>query len=156
MTLAQFAPREARFKTKIKGGRNVEITLRPFTLADKAWTEGQFSTEADQLAIAAMRVDPIARLVWHQMTQESREIFFRMKFVRHDENTGELIEAQPEGHERLIEAMVDEQDFLAAFEALATCRGLNGFVDDGVKKKTVKKTKTTGLNFMTRLRRRMA
>lgn len=153
--LTDFAPKETRFKASLKNGRNVELTLRPFTLGDMAWAQNMFPTEADQLAIASMKIEPIARMIWHQMAPESKQIFMKFKFQKEDEN-GNLIEGyEPEGYERLIEAMTGLDDFMAGFNALTLCRGVNGFIDDGVKKKTVRRTRTTGSKSMTFLHRLM-
>jgi hypothetical protein len=130
-------PKESRFKVNLIGGRKVEITLRPFTLGDKAWMESTFNTEDAALGIANMNVDPWARIIWHQMTPESRDIFMRIKFEpRVDETTNEPIDIMPEGHERFLEALFSVDDILSGIKAFSECQGQNDFQDDGVKKKT--------------------
>ena len=138
MALADFAPKEARFEVNLIGGRNVELTLRPFTLGDKAWMENTFPTEADQLAIANIETEPWSCIIWHQMTRESRDIFMKIKFQKLDENTNKPIDCQPEGHVRYMEALHAVKDLLSGMEAFSKCRGDNEFQDDGVKKKTMK------------------
>lgn len=134
--LSKLSPKEARFKVNLIGGREVEITLRPFTLGDKAWMENSFDTTEKALSVANMEAEAWARILWHQMDIDSRDIFMNIAFQKVDEKTNKVTEIKPEGYERLLEALYSVKDILEGIEAFNLCQGNNGFTDDGLKKKT--------------------
>lgn len=149
--LTAFAPKEGSFKATLKGGRVVELTLRPYALSDMAWQQNTFTTEKDALEIAEMKVEPISKMIWHQLDSESKAVFMRMKFVREDDN-GKEIEDQPEGYQRFIEGVEDVESLMSGFFCLGKSMTDNGFLPDenGSKKKTMKsKTPTSGQKSMT-------
>lgn len=145
--LTKFAPRSVDFKVALKDGRSVNLTLRPFTLLDQAWMQRTFSTKEDQMNIAQLKVEPMAKIVWHQMDQDSHDIFNRIKF------TGGQ---NPEGYERFLEALTDVNELLKGFTAFAECRGENGFTEKPSKKKAFLLTLMNGLKCMTSLRKSTA
>lgn len=130
-----FTPRRKKFKAKLADGRKVELELRPYTIADLGWHQDNFPGEAIKLAIEGVNINTLCRIIWHQMTPESRDIFFRIKYQRWDENTGELLDADPEGWERFCEAVLDLESVAAGVNALCDCMMENGFIDSGAEKK---------------------
>lgn len=135
--LKNLTPKEAHFKVTLMDGREVELTLRPFTLGDKGWMENNFSTEDDKISIAEMHAIPWSKILWHQMNKDSRDIFMRIKFIKVDEETNKDIDADPEGYERFMEGLFAVEDLLSGIEAFSKCRGDNDYQDDGsLKKKT--------------------
>ena len=154
MGLAGFAPKSAKFKAKLVGGRSVTLTLRPFTLADLAWFQNEFS-EDDTAKFAMMQPDVVCRAVWHMLEPESKMAFGNITFTDVSENTGQPITVEVFGYEKMLHSIADESALIAAYDALAKSRGLNGFANE-LKKKTTQRrrwTLTIGPLFMTGWRR---
>lgn len=133
MGLEGFAPKSASFKAKLIGGRVVKITLRPFTLADTAWFQNDL-TEQDHIEIAEMKVSAVCKALWHMMDKESKDIFCNISFVHYDEVEKTEIKTQVTGYEKLVHSFADETAILNGIEALAECKGLNGFIEESKKK----------------------
>lgn len=135
--IGNFASKETSFKANLKDGRSVELTLRPYSLADMAWSQETFKTEEDQIAIANMKVEPCAKLIWNQLKAEDKKIFMAMNFVKTDDE-GNDIEVKPEGYERFIEGIIDVESLIAGYISYAKNMEINGFLPDSDKKKTMK------------------
>lgn len=161
MSLSDFAPQEATFKAEIIDGKDektgktktriVELTLRPFTLRDADWYQKALASPEDIMRFVAdtheLKVEPMARMIWHQLTGEGKQIFLKMKFIKEDPETGAEIEAGPEGWERLVEAMFRVEDLLEGFWAFIKCREGNSFlgVDEDISpEKKKRRTTVTG------------
>ena len=136
--IGNFAPKETSFKANLKDGRSVELTLRPYSLADMAWSQETFKTEEDRIAIANMKVEPCAKLIWNQLKAEDKKIFMALKFIKTDDE-GNDIEVKPEGYERFIEGIADVESLIAGYISYAENMDINGFIPDSDKKKTMKK-----------------
>jgi len=141
--LESLSPQSAEAVVKLKTGREVKLTMRPYTLHDHAWFQKQFGTDEDKQAIAAMRLEPIARFSWHMLTPESRAVFANIKYEKYDDDGNPVKEI--EGYERLLFGIESEESFWALLSAFGECRGMNSFISDegeiGVKKKAIRSPK---------------
>jgi len=135
MSLAGLTPKKAKFKATLVGGKVVTLTLRPFTLADVAWFQEEFPTEEDLVALADIRIDPACRAIWQMLDKKSKVKLSNIRFVKKNEKTGKDADQEIEGYKRLMYAFDDEESIQEAFLALGESRGLNGFVEDSLKKK---------------------
>ena len=144
--LIRFAPKEARFKANLLNGRAVEVTLRPFTLLDHAWMQQNFGSEEYQNKIKDLDIDTLARIIWHQLTKESQDIFNNLEFKNSDGSDISII-----GHERFLESLGDVSELLKGFAAFTQCRGDNNFVDTLLSKKKTIKSKNPILKILTNL-----
>lgn len=133
MNLKSFAGSSVSFKIEIVSGREIELTFRPYTLADMAWAQQNF-TEEQRQNIAAMMVDESCRLFWHQLDRESKDKFDDFRFEDEDGN-----DVEPDGYLKLLHSMASQQDLIKAWSAYGELQSLNGFLDTGEKKKTTKK-----------------
>ena len=136
--LGNFSPKETSFKANLKDGREVELFLRPYSLADMSWNQEEFQTEQDRIDIASMKIDPLSKLIWHQLKEESKKIFMDFTFVKEDED-GNEIEVKPEGYQRLIDGFSDFKSLISGYAAFAETMEKNGFLPDTDKKKTMKR-----------------
>jgi hypothetical protein len=134
MGLAGFAPRETTFTAELVGGEKVELTLRPFTLADIAWLQENFPGEK-ALEIAAMKVDAVCRIIWHMLTSESKAVFANVKFTKYNDESEQDEPVEIHGYQKIVHSFASQQTMLAGFEAFARSRDMNGFQDDGDLKK---------------------
>lgn len=143
--LEQLHPKTVDVDVILVNGQDMTLTMRPYTMADHVWYQENFSSEEDALAIAAMRIDPMAKICWHMLDTESKKFFANVKYKKFNDETGEEEWVDVHGYQNLIHTLDNEQSFWLLWDAFLRCKGMNGFVDDpdaiGVKKKTRKKRK---------------
>ena len=133
--MLNFASKKTRFKVKLQDGKKVDLEFRPFTLADLAWHQEFFPDQGIKIAIEGLKIESLCRIIWHQMHNDSRSVFFRIKYQRWNEDTGELYDTEPEGWERFCEAVIDMDSITDALDALMKCMIKNGFIEDGKPEK---------------------
>ncbi len=134
MSLQNFAGKKSSCTIELVGGQKVEITFRPYTLADLAWMQEEFTTEADAHDIAALKATPISKIIWHQLDNESKAFFSDISFERFNDHTEEIEKVKLLGYQKLLHSWKDQDELLTAFTAYTTVENLNSFIPDEKKK----------------------
>ena len=137
MSLTDFAAKTTTCKIELVGGSKVELTFRPFTLADLAWLQEEFSTEEKALEIAEMKAVPLCKIMWNQLTNESKSFFSDVIYEKFNEETEETESVKLMGYQKLLHAVKDNKNLLIAFGAYSEVENLNSFIPE--KKKKMKK-----------------
>lgn len=135
MSLVGLTPKKATFKATLVGGKKVTLTLRPFTLADVAWFQEEFPDEKDLVELAEIRIDPSCRAIWQMLDGKSRNILSKIRFTDLNPETNKQEPVEVHGYKILLHSFDDENSIQEAFLALGKSRGLNGFIEDQLKKK---------------------
>ena len=138
MDLGDFAAKTTSCEVELVGGSKVELTFRPFTLADLAWLQSEFSTEEQALEIAGMKATPLCKIMWNQLTPECKLFFSGITYEKFDEEKEEIETVQLMGYQKLLHAIKDQEQMIIAFTAYSEVENLNSFIPDE-KKKTVRK-----------------
>ena len=138
MSLTDFAAKTTTCKIELVGGSEVELTFRPFTLADLAWLQEEFSTEKEALEIAAMKAVPLCKIMWNQLAKESKVFFSGITYEKFNEETEETETVKLLGYQKLLHAVKDNKNLLIAFAAYSEVENLNSFIPEK-KKKRMKK-----------------
>lgn len=130
-------------------GEKLHLTMRAYTMADHVWFQRNFTGEEDANALAAMQIEPIAKIGWQMLDEESKKEFSNITFMKYDEGLEKDIKVDARGYEKLVHSLKGEQSFWAIFDAFCHCKGMNGFMepdDVGLKKKKrqKRKKKSTG------------
>ena len=124
MELKEFIPQETSFKLKI-GTAEKELFLRPFNLRDEAWLDQQWTLEERAEIFQKIDMPPICKIVWHQLTLESKKILMSVKVIDMDESGNEL-EIATSGPEKLMYCMSEGvQQSINVFQSLLTAKGLS-------------------------------
>lgn len=139
MSLEGFSAKSKSCKVELVGGSKVELTFRPFTLADLAWLQDEFSTEEEALEIAAMKAAPLCKIMWNQLTNESKQFFSNIKYEKFDEEKEEAEIVKLMGYQKLLHSIKDQENMFKAFAAYSEVEGMNSFIPDEKKKQTMKK-----------------
>lgn len=140
MDLGEFAAKTKSCNVELVGGSEVELTFRPFTLADLAWLQSEFSTEEEALEIAGMKAAPLCKIMWNQLTPECKSFFSDITYEKFDDVTEEIETVKLMGYQKLLHAIKDQEQMIIAFTAYSEVENLNSFIPDE-KKKKAKKTK---------------
>lgn len=153
MAISDIKAKIVNFQVDLVNGERVTIVLRPVNLADKAWWEKL--TEEDMKGLQNLAVEPLCKVVWHQMDVESKKLFSDIVFKDVNDD-GEEITIKLHGHEKLLHSLKSVTDVLNGYAKFIEVLEANDFVSTGSKKKPTKQTaETTGSKFMTFLRRLM-
>ena len=139
MSLESFSAKSKSCNVELVGGSKVELTFRPFTLADLAWLQNEFSTEEEALEIAAMKAAPLCKIMWNQLTAESKQLFFDIKYEMLNEETNEIEIVSLIGYQKLLHSFKDQEQMLIAFTAYSEVENLNSFIPDEKKKRKMTK-----------------
>lgn len=139
MSLTDFSAKSKSCKIELVGGTEVELTFRPFTLADLAWLQEEFNTEEQALEIAEMKVTPLCKIMWNQLINECKSFFFDITYEMLNEETNKVETVKLMGYQKLLHAIKDQENILIAFTAYTEVEGLNSFIPDEKKKKKMKK-----------------
>ncbi|MGR3219271.1 MAG: hypothetical protein ACUZ8H_05555 [Candidatus Anammoxibacter sp.] len=137
MDLGDFAAKTTSCKIELVGGQKVELTFRPFTLADLAWSQ-EFTTE-QAFEIAAMKAVPLCKIIWNQLTPECKAFFSDISYEKFNEETEQIETVKLMGYEKLLHSVKDQQNMIIAFSAHSKVENLNSFIPENEKKKKVKK-----------------
>ena len=136
MSLTDFSAKTTTCKVMLVGDNEVELKFRPYTLADVAWLQDEFSTE-EALEIAAMKATPLCKIMWNQLTNESKSFFSDVIYEKFNEETEETESVKLMGYQKLLHAVKDNKNLLIAFGAYSEVENLNSFIPE--KKKKMKK-----------------
>ena len=144
MTLDELSPRKTEFymTATTQSGEDQRITfvLRPFTLADELWLERNIGNEKEiQRVFAEMDLQKMLKIVFYQLTTQSKKKIMAIKVTDIDEQ-GNEIESEASGPERLGHLVRGLKDGMRIYMALMDCRGisqpvLTKMVEDDLKKK---------------------
>lgn len=115
----------ASFVTDKGVTRKKRVTLRPYTLADTAYIQSLYTQDELVKNLETLNAECICKLVWHQMTNDSKKLFLSAKVIELDENTGEEYEIEMEGWKRLFNVFTQMQDLIPMYNAWLECRGIN-------------------------------
>lgn len=140
--ISKLKPKKVDVDVKLIGGAKALLSLRPFTLADYAWFQEEFESEEKQFSLADAKIEPIAQIIWYQMTVESKRLFGEITFKDVDNNNNEIT-IQVKGYKKLLHSIDGEDQFWKLLDAYLKCKGLNGFTEKseevGLKKKCLNK-----------------
>jgi len=136
MSLKDFAAKTTSCEVELVGGSKVELTFRPFTLADLAWLQSEFSTEEQAIEIAGMKAAPLCKIMWNQLTPECKSFFSDITYDKFDEVTEEIEVVKLMGYQKLLHAIKDQENMLVAFTAYSEVENLNSFIPDEKKKES--------------------
>lgn len=128
-------PKGASCKIKIITGEEIEIFFRPFTLKDLAWNQEEFSTAEKQQDLAALKADPICKIIWHMLTPQTKEMFSSFTYIEFDEINEVKTEKKVVGYEKLLHLFFSQEEMLKAFITYSQMESLNNFLPETVKKK---------------------
>ncbi len=126
--------KDGKLKVTLKGGGQVQLGFRPYELRDKAWMQKEFPTEEDQLAIAGLMIDPIAKIVWNSLDIESQKAFAQVTFIGLNKETAEEEEIKVFGYEKLIYGLENEDQLMALFVLYGQMKEENDFAPNDKKK----------------------
>ena len=140
MSLVDFAAKTKSCTVELVGGHKVELTFRPFTLADLAWLQDNLGTEKQALDIAQLKATPISMIIWNQLTPESQLLFSDIAYRMLNETTNVIEDVQLIGYRKALHGFKDQDEMLKAFEAYSQVENINSFIPDE-KKKTKRKKK---------------
>ncbi len=126
--------KDGKLKVTLKGGGQVQLRFRPYVLRDKAWMQKEFPTEEDQLAIAGLMIDPIAKIVWNSLDIESQKAFAQVTFIGLNKETAEEEEIKVFGYEKLIYGLENEDQLMALFVLYGQMKEENDFAPNDKKK----------------------
>lgn len=139
MTIANFSAKSVTFTVQLVDGPEIDLTLRPYTLADVAAAENRFDNDDDRLKfsqdIANMKVDAICRLIWDQLSPESKAQLSEIKFNDYDEKEDKIVEVKVYGWRKLRHALASQEDIIKSLQAYYDLLEKNNFAP-GSKKKT--------------------
>ena len=139
MSLESFSAKSVTFKIELVGGSKVELTFRPFTLADLAWLQEEFSTEEEALEIAGMKAAPLCKIMWNQLAPECKLFFSGITYEKFDEEKEKVETVQLMGYQKLLHSIKDQENMLIAFTAYSEEESLNSFIPDEKKKRKMTK-----------------
>lgn len=134
MSLTDFAAKTTTCKIELLDGSKVELTFRPFTLADLAWLQENFGTEKKALEIAEMKAVPLCKIMWNQLSNESKIFFSGITYEKFDEKTEEVEIIKLIGYEKLLHSVKNNKNLLLAFAAYSEVENLNSFIPEKKKK----------------------
>ena len=137
MSLTDFAAKTTTCKIELVGGSKVELTFRPFTLADLAWLQEEFSTEEKSLDLQNLKVIPVCKVIWNQLSNESKDFFSDISYEKFNDETEEVEIVKLMGYKKLVHA-IDHDNMLVAFLAYSKVQNINSFIPDEKKKKMKK------------------
>jgi len=141
MDLGDFSAKTKSCNVELLGGGEAELTFRPFTLADLAWLQSEFSTEEQALEIAGMKAAPLCKIIWNQLTPECKSFFSDITYEEFNEETGEIETVKPMGYKKLYHSIKDQEQMIVAFASYSEVENLNSFIPDEKKKKVTKTKK---------------
>lgn len=134
MSLVDFSSKTKTCSVELVGGETVDLTFRPFTLADLAWMQEEFPTEEESIAIAQMKAEPLCKIIWNQLTAESKSYFSNIRFEKYDEETEETELIKVLGYKKILHSLKDDKEMIKAFMTYSEVENLNSFVPDQKKK----------------------
>ena len=134
MSLTDFAAKTTTCEIELVGGSKVELTFRAFTLADLAWLQEEFSTEEKALDLQNLKVIPVCKVIWNQLSNESKDFFSDISYEKFNDETEEVEIVKLMGYKKLVHA-IDHDNMLVAFLAYSRVQNLNSFIPDEKKKK---------------------
>jgi len=149
MNLNELSPRKTTFfmygTDRTGESTKIFFDLRPFVLADEIWIERNFgSPEEVQKIFVDMDSKKILKILFKQMTKESKERLMAIKILEEDDY-GNEVKVELKGYEILSHLVRDSVCMTRLFSALMNCRGLSReIIADLVGEK--KKKKGTFLN----------
>lgn len=133
--LHELLPKKSSFEIILNNGKTHTLHLRPYNLRDEAYLRENFDLNTLQEKLSGLDPMIISKLVWRQLTPESKKIFDKIKVV--DDSGKEL---DVDGHIKFMESFGGVAQILNAFNAVMTARGINSVIDSispsGSKKKT--------------------
>lgn len=139
MSLVGFAAKTTSCTVELVGGHKVELTFRPFTLADLAWMQDNLGTEKQSLDIAALKATPLSMIIWHQLTPESQLLFSDITYRMLNETTDTVENVKLIGYRKALHGFKDQDEMLKAFVAYTEVENLNSFIPDEKKKTKIRK-----------------
>lgn len=139
MDLGDFAAKTTSCKIELVGGQKVDLTFRPFTLADLAWLQEEFNTNEQALEIAEMKAAPLCKIMWNQLVPECKAFFSDISYEKFNDETEQVETVKLMGYEKLLHSIKDQKNMLVAFAAYSEVENLNSFMPENEKKKKMKK-----------------
>lgn len=135
MGLGGFAPKSDT-AVLLLSGDVVEIHIRPFILADKAWWEQSFTPEELQ-GLENLEVEPMCKAIWQQLDVESKKLFGKIEFKDVDDN-GEEFTTKVAGYQKIMHSIKKLEDVISLYGKVLQVVRDNDFLPSDSKKKTVK------------------
>ena len=132
MELKDLTPREVSFEIGLpshetKGlfaKKELTLTFRPFTLADEQWLDRRWTKEEVAEIFMHFKGKEISEIIWNQLTKDSKEKVFSIKFLDKDEDNNE-IELYKKGPEKVGALLTGLYELKIALDALIQCRGFS-------------------------------
>lgn len=115
-------PKDVGFSLEV-GGRKVNMTLRPFNLADEAFIRETLTAEEQIKAAENLDIIPWIPVIWNQLDNDSKKVIAKIKVVDVDKDGNEF-EKQLEGHEKLA-TVLNVENVLTLFDALLKARRIS-------------------------------
>lgn len=115
-------PKDVGFTLEV-GGRKVNMTLRPFNLADEAFIRETLTAEEQIKAADNLDIIPWIPVIWNQLDNDSKKVIAKIKVVDVDKDGNEF-EKQLEGHEKLA-TVLNVENVLTLFDALLKARRIS-------------------------------
>lgn len=137
--LQDLIPEAAEFSLRITGKT---YRLRPFNLADEAWLHQTFGEQIQKI-FEEIRMQEIARIVFHQLEPESQREFAAQEVRIIDEATGEEKVERIGGATLLYQVISGFDEKLAIFRALMQTIGVSRQLLDGELEQAEKKSSKT-------------
>ena len=136
MSFTDFSAKAVTCKINLKGGKEVELTFRPFELADIAWIQNEFDAEEKLQSIIDMKVVPLCKIIWHQLDDESKIFFSNITYEEFNEDTEEVEVVKLIGYEKFMRAADGQENMLKAYvHGYLKVQNVNSFIEDEKKKK---------------------
>lgn len=105
--------------------QNFELVLRPYTLADEAWTEEEYKDKAALVKVfEEINMYEICRMAFHQSTIETQRKIMAVKFAGFDAE-GNEVEVNKLPHEKLMGMISGFESGIKIFKGLLECKGLS-------------------------------
>jgi hypothetical protein len=123
LKLEDIIPAPASFK--LKALNDVELQVRPITAGDRIWMKQTFGDRL-MVALQAKDLDGFARVVYRQLTDESKRAFRSKEVAIFNEETGEESKATLGGYKLLLALMGagGAPEMMAIMQALNRAAGV--------------------------------
>lgn len=119
--LEDLTPRPVDF-TLSHGEHSLELTFRPFVLADESWLNREFGKSELERIFTEFDMAKICKIGFHQLTLESKRKLMDVKFIDLDE-FGEEFEVAKNGVEKILMLLSSIKDQVNFVKFLIETRG---------------------------------
>jgi len=72
MSLTELHPKTEIIEVTLLCKQKVDVSFRPFILADKAWWEQNFD-EKERIGLENLEVEPMCKAIWNQLDVKSKK-----------------------------------------------------------------------------------